>query len=298
MCFLFSDTSSKLSVSLGTGDDVQRLELTPEDNIVPESLADKAGGPESHRVSCLLSVAASEDKGGGGGCKGRGGGGVCGPEFDRPSSETYLTASDDSSSVFDDDMERTEEPSFRPRGSSEGMQGPCKDGGEEVHTVKLEDSEELNKRFQSQRLDSSSSSSEPSTPSPILTPALIPKRPKPPQDSRDNPGSPKQPRLRTPAGFGLAKKHLSQPPISSEASHGQTRKALSMFRPLQPRETDLNQEQEGVMEKGTDTHLQVLPSSQTAPLTPSSSSESGPGNDSSPPPTPPLHRLPSWVRHF
>uniref|UniRef100_A0A4W6FX17 Pleckstrin homology, MyTH4 and FERM domain containing H2 n=1 Tax=Lates calcarifer TaxID=8187 RepID=A0A4W6FX17_LATCA len=176
-------------------------------------------------------------------------------------------------------------------GSSDGTLGGCKDGEEEAHRAKLEDctSEELNKRFQSQRLDSSSSSSEPNTPSPILTPALTPKRPNPPQDPRDNPASPKQPRLRTPAGFGLmnvslAKKHLSQPPISTEAAHGQTRNALSMLRPFRPQETDLDQEQEVGMETGRDTPPQVPPKRPDGDI-------SAPGSK---PPTPPLHRLPSW----
>uniref|UniRef100_A0A4W6FXB0 Pleckstrin homology, MyTH4 and FERM domain containing H2 n=1 Tax=Lates calcarifer TaxID=8187 RepID=A0A4W6FXB0_LATCA len=249
----------------------------------------------SRGVSSVLSSAASEGEGGGG-CEGRGGGGVCGLEFSRPGSETYLTASDDSSSLFDDDMQRAERPSFSLLGSSDGTLGGCKDGEEEAHRAKLEDctSEELNKRFQSQRLDSSSSSSEPNTPSPILTPALTPKRPNPPQDPRDNPASPKQPRLRTPAGFGLmnvslAKKHLSQPPISTEAAHGQTRNALSMLRPFRPQETDLDQD------------------SRATPTMPSLLTSPDPGTDMSPerpdgdisapgskPPTPPLHRLPSW----
>uniref|UniRef100_A0A665TYZ9 Pleckstrin homology domain containing, family H (with MyTH4 domain) member 2 n=1 Tax=Echeneis naucrates TaxID=173247 RepID=A0A665TYZ9_ECHNA len=168
------------------------------------------------------------------------------------------------------------------------------EGEEGVHRAEQEDctSEELNKRFQSQRLDSSSSSSEPNTPSPILTPALTPKRPNPPQDPRDNPASPKQPRLRTPAGFGLtnaalAKKHLSQPPTSTEAAHGQTRNVG--------------------METGRDTPPQGLPTSQaTTTTTPSSHNSHDPGEMSqegpdcdvsapgSKPPTPPLHRLPSW----
>uniref|UniRef100_A0AAQ5YG43 Pleckstrin homology domain containing, family H (with MyTH4 domain) member 2 n=1 Tax=Amphiprion ocellaris TaxID=80972 RepID=A0AAQ5YG43_AMPOC len=227
-------------------------------------------------------------------------------------SDTYLTASDDSSSLFDDDMQRAERLGISLLESSDGTLAGCKEGEEEGHGAKLEDctSEELNKRFQSQRLDSSSSSSEPNTPSPILTPALTPKRPNPPQDPRDNPASPKQPRLRTPAGFGLmnvslAKKHLSQPPISSEATHGQTRNALSMLRPLRPQETDLDQQQEVGMETGRDTPPQIPPSSQTT--MPSSQTSSEPGTEissvrsdcdgsvpGSKPPTPPLHRLPSW----
>lgn len=235
--------------------------------------------------------AGSEGGGAGGECKSRGADGGDGPESSRAGSETYLTASDDSSSLFDFDMQRSERPSFSLRQSSVGVMGGCRDGGEEVHRTKMEESEELNKRFQSQNLDSSSSSSEPNTPSPVLTPALTPKRPNPPQDLRDNPASPKQPRLRTPAGTGVAKKHLSQPPISSESTHGQTRNALSMLRPCRPAESDVDREQEVVMETCTDTP-QVLPISQAALPLPSSPRRS----DSSAPPTPPLHRLPSWVR--
>uniref|UniRef100_A0A8D3BRU5 Pleckstrin homology, MyTH4 and FERM domain containing H2 n=1 Tax=Scophthalmus maximus TaxID=52904 RepID=A0A8D3BRU5_SCOMX len=191
-------------------------------------------------------------------------------------------------------------PSFNLLGSSDGVLGPGKEGQDEAHRAKLEDSnsEELYKRFQSQRLDSSSPSSEPNTPS------LTPKRPTPPQDPRDNPASPKQPRLRTPAGLGsinvsLAKKHLSQPPISTEAAHGHTRNALSMLRPFRPRETDLDQGREVGMETGRDTPPQVLHISQTTPTM--ASLQMSPGAETgdlsapgSTPPTPPLHRLPSW----
>lgn len=263
--------------------EAQKPELTLEDDSVPEALAGKSRGPRPTAANS----AGSEGVGAGGGCKSRGGDGGDGPEF----SDAYLTASDDSSSLFDFDVQRSERPSFSLRQSSAGVMGGCQDRGEEAHRPKMEDSEELNKRFQSQNLDSSSSSSEPNTPSPVLTPALTPKRPNPPQDPRDNPASPKQPRLRTPAGAGLAKKHLSQPPISSEATHGQTRNALSMLRPFRPAETDPDREREVVMETCTDPP-QVLPVSQ-AELPLASSPKM---SDSSAPPTPPLHRLPSWVR--
>ncbi|XP_075933156.1 pleckstrin homology domain-containing family H member 2 isoform X2 [Anarhichas minor] len=274
-----------------------------EDDSASESLDESTRGPESRGISSVLSSAASDGEGGGGG--GGGGGGL---EFSRPGSETYLTASDDSSSLFDDDMQHSERPGFGLLGLPDGMLGGCKEEEEEeeeAHRVKLEDrtSEELNKRFQSQRLDSSSSSGEANTPSPIFTPALTPKRPNPPQDPRDNPASPKQPRLRTPAGFGLtnaalAKRHLSQPPISTEAAHGRTRNALSMLRPLRPQETDLDQEQQVGMETGRDTPPQ---GSRAGPAFPDLQTSTGPPEpgpeiscDSSAPPTPPLHRLPSW----
>lgn len=279
-----------------------------EDDSASESLAESGCGPSSRGVSSVLSSAASEDRGGG----------LCGLEFSRPGSEAYLTASDDSSSLFDDDMQRAERPGLGLLCLSDGALGGSKEGQEGGCRAQLEDctSEELNKRFQSHRLDSSSSSSETNTPSPILTPALTPKRPNPPQDPRDIPASPKQPRLRTPAGFGLmnvslAKKHLSQPPISSEVTHGQTRNALSMLRPLRPHETNLDYDHDVGMETGKDTPPQVVPSSQTpSPTAPPvqnspGSPEAGPQMEAeqtdsdgttpgNKPPTPPLHRLPSW----
>ncbi|XP_039900603.1 pleckstrin homology domain-containing family H member 2 [Simochromis diagramma] len=310
-----TDKSSKKTSSSVTDGEVHKPSQTGllcsplEDDGAPESSVSNASGPESRRVLSVLSSAASVEEEV---CESRSG--ACVLEFSRPSSETYLTASDDSSSLFDDDMQRTERPSFSLLEPSDGTLAGCKNDEEEGRTVKLEDctSEELNKRFQSQRLDSSSSSSEPNTPSPILTPALTPKRPNLPQDPKDNPASPKQPRLRTPTGFGLmnvslAKKHLSQPSISSEAAHGQTRNALSMLRPLQPQETDVDAQQEVGMETGKATVPEILPGSQAATTVPSAPNSSEPGTEmgsersdcdsttpGSKPPTPPLHRLPSW----
>uniref|UniRef100_A0A4W5M436 Pleckstrin homology, MyTH4 and FERM domain containing H2 n=1 Tax=Hucho hucho TaxID=62062 RepID=A0A4W5M436_9TELE len=257
-----------------------------------ESVCESAGGPEFRCVSS-----------GGRFSEGRG----CPLKYSRPCSDTYLTASDDSSSLFDDDMERTKRPHFHLPGSGEGGLAEK----DRVRERKLEDcsSDDLNKRFQSQRLDSSSSSSDPSnTPSPILTPTLTPKRPTSTQDSRDLLASPKQPRLRTPAGFGvmsvaLAKRHLSQPPISTEAAHGRTRNAISMLRPLRPQETDLDQEQEVSMETGSDTPPQpaTKPTLRTSPASLATDEEEPPESPDPPPtvpgskpPTPPLHRFPSW----
>uniref|UniRef100_A0A8C2PZF3 Pleckstrin homology domain containing, family H (with MyTH4 domain) member 2 n=1 Tax=Cyprinus carpio TaxID=7962 RepID=A0A8C2PZF3_CYPCA len=212
-----------------------------------------------------------------------------GLRFSRPASETYHTASDDSSSLFDDDMQRVE----CSRICLPGTKSASEKDNEKVDT---EDgsSDELNKRFQSQRLDSSSSSSDTNTPSSILTPALTPKRPTPSQDSQDTPASPKQPRLRNPntcnVSLALAKKHLSQPPLYSEAAHGRTRNAFSMLRPLQPQETDMVQEQK--METGEREHADVS-AAEVPPEEPETPDASAavPGNK---PPTPPLHRLPSW----
>lgn len=162
---------------------------------------------------------------------------------------------------------------------------------EKASEDRADSSDELNKQFRMQCLNSSSSSSEANTPSPILTP----KRPTPSQDAHDTPASPKQPRLRSPNAFSvsvaLAKKHLSQPSAVSETVHGRTRNAISMLRPLKPHETDLNQEQE--METGES----MIPSEESSkspaeePKSPDTAAPL-PGNK---PPTPPLHRFPSWV---
>ncbi|XP_077437927.1 pleckstrin homology domain-containing family H member 2 [Vanacampus margaritifer] len=291
------DNQSKQSAASTTGAEVQRPDQTGllgprlEEHENMNSLDFGVSRPESCSVSSVLSSAEV-----GGGFEVREGG----LEFGRSGSEAYLTASDDSSSLFDDDMQRAVRPSFSILGASDGVPGECK---------MKEDctSEDLNKRFQSQRLDSSSSSSELNTPSPVVTPALTPKRPNPPQDPRDTPASPKQPRLRTPAGLGLthtamAKKHLSQPPISTEAAHGQTRNALSMLRSSRPQETDLDQVQEVDMETGKGSSPQIRSGSrgkptmlsiQATPVLTGGCPEINSDSHSSPP-TPPLHRLPSW----
>ncbi|XP_056617338.1 pleckstrin homology domain-containing family H member 2 [Triplophysa dalaica] len=214
-----------------------------------------------------------------------------GLRFNRPASEANLT-SDDSSSLFDDDMQRVEFSKLCLPGTKSNK----KKGSKKAY---IEDgcSDDLNKRFQLQCLDSSSSSSDTNTPSPVLTPALTPKRPTPSQDSQDTPASPKQPRLRTPNTFNvslaLAKKHLSQPPLYSEVTHGRTRNAISMLRPLRPHETDLDQEQR--METCDREHPD-LPSQLPAEVPPKEpeTPEACAAVPGSKPPTPPLHRLPSW----
>uniref|UniRef100_A0A4W4FBF7 Pleckstrin homology domain containing, family H (with MyTH4 domain) member 2 n=1 Tax=Electrophorus electricus TaxID=8005 RepID=A0A4W4FBF7_ELEEL len=213
-------------------------------------------------------------------------GGCGGPEVGRPASEAYLTASDDSSSLFDDDLQRAECLAF----CTPGPDGTGRAKGHDMADLKDGPSDELNRRFRSHGLTSLTSSNKASTPSPVLTSAPTPKRPTPSQEG--TPASPKQPRLRTPNAFSvnmaLAKKHLSQPPPCSDAAHGRSRNAISMLRPLKPQETDLDQEPE--METGE-------PALPVGPL--NTLAERGKTSDASAagskPPTPPLHRFPSWV---
>ncbi|XP_035255457.1 pleckstrin homology domain-containing family H member 2 [Anguilla anguilla] len=234
------------------------------------------GRVESLRVSSALSSAASD-----------GGGSGAGLRYSRAGSETYLTASDDSSSLFDDDMQRAERPQLRLQGGAEGA-GQAGGGRGKTGAKNDSFSDDLNKRFQSQRLDSSSSSSEATIPSP----ALSPKHPAPlSEQSAPAPPSAALPKLRTPSAFtvsvALAKKHLSQPSLSNDSAHGRNRNAISMLRPLRPQETDLDQDQD------TDTARERPNDTPTAGEDLESPESPGmvPGSK---PPTPPLHRFPSW----
>uniref|UniRef100_A0A4W4FD80 Pleckstrin homology domain containing, family H (with MyTH4 domain) member 2 n=1 Tax=Electrophorus electricus TaxID=8005 RepID=A0A4W4FD80_ELEEL len=189
-------------------------------------------------------------------------------------------------SLFDDDLQRAECLAF----CTPGPDGTGRAKGHDMADLKDGPSDELNRRFRSHGLTSLTSSNKASTPSPVLTSAPTPKRPTPSQEG--TPASPKQPRLRTPNAFSvnmaLAKKHLSQPPPCSDAAHGRSRNAISMLRPLKPQETDLDQEPE--METGE-------PALPVGPL--NTLAERGKTSDASAagskPPTPPLHRFPSWV---
>uniref|UniRef100_A0A452U9F5 Pleckstrin homology, MyTH4 and FERM domain containing H2 n=1 Tax=Ursus maritimus TaxID=29073 RepID=A0A452U9F5_URSMA len=169
-------------------------------------------------------------------------------------------------------------------------------------------SDELNKKFQSQRLDYSSSSSETNTPSPILTPALTPKHPNslPGKGTQLVPSSNlPPPKLRIPNVFSisvaLAKRHVSQPQLSSDRMFGTNRNAISMIRPLRPQETDLD-----LVDDDSTEILENMDTSCDDGLFSYDSLESPCSDDQEPcdsakkpacgkPPTPPLHRFPSWV---
>lgn len=130
------------------------------------------------------------------------------------------------------------------------------------------------------------SSSDANTPTPIL----IPKRSIPSQDTNDTPASPKQPRLRTPDplndSVALAKKHLSQPSDVHDAVHGRTRRAISMLHPIESQGSDLKQEIETMEDMMPFKGMSETPPSDTDSFVPMSVNK---------PPTPPLHRCPSWV---
>ncbi|MGH0167792.1 UNVERIFIED_CONTAM: hypothetical protein FKN15_052776 [Acipenser sinensis] len=238
--------------------------------------------PKSRCVSSALSSPASDRR------------------YSRAGSETYLTASDDSSSLFDEDMQRADSKGVYQLPQIDhlrdgtaagylGMKRPDRDSS----------SEELSKKFQSQRLDSSSFSSEANTPSSILTPALTPKHPTVETSPLSLPHSLSKlppPRLRTPTVFSisvaLAKKHLSQPQLSSDRLFGRNRNAISMVRPLwQQDDMELEERaQPGGSEPGLDEGVFSYDSSEEL----DGGAELLGRAQGSKPPTPPLHRFPSW----
>ncbi|XP_026969054.1 pleckstrin homology domain-containing family H member 2 isoform X3 [Sagmatias obliquidens] len=233
-----------------------------------------------------------------------------GVQCSRMGSETYLTASDDSSSIFEEETFGIKRPEHKKLYSwqQEAQWSPLGKGNSESSKKEHDSSsDELNKKFQSQRLDYSSSSSEANTPSPILTPALSPKHPNSLTGKGTElvpPSSLPLPKLRVPNVFSLsvalAKRHLSQPQLSSDRMFGTNRNAISMIRPLRPQETDLD-----LVDGDSTEILETMDTSCDDGLFSYGSLESPCSDDQETcnsakkaacgkPPTPPLHRFPSW----
>ncbi|MBN3294204.1 PKHH2 protein, partial [Polypterus senegalus] len=178
---------------------------------------------------------------------------VSAPGRSRVGSETYLTASDDSSSLFDDDMQRTDgkglflSPLAMPEFDSS--------------------SDELSKTFQGQSLNSSSSSS----PSPLPVQCSY-------VDRTVN---------RVGTDLSLLRKHLSQPQLSTDRLFGCNRNAISLLRPPWNSEIDIDQEKvEAIVDDDVFAYNSTEVENQMKEL------EGRPPSNT--PPTPPLHRLPSW----
>ncbi|XP_035315504.1 pleckstrin homology domain-containing family H member 2 isoform X1 [Cricetulus griseus] len=258
---------------------------------------DQSKGRSKSRCTSILSSHTSEE----------------GVQCDRMGSEAYLTASDDSSSIFEEEAFGVSRPepkklySWQQKAPWKAQNSLAK--GNSQAGIKEQDSssDELNKKFQSQRLDYSSSSSEANTPSPILTPALTPKHP------NSLPGKGTQlvppvylppPKLRIPNVFSisvaLTKRHLSQPQLCSDRMFGMNRNAISMIRPLRPQETDLDVvDGDGLevvesMDTGCDDRLFSYDSLDSPNADDQETSEPTKKASCSKPPTPPLHRFPSW----
>ncbi|OXB65485.1 hypothetical protein ASZ78_014836 [Callipepla squamata] len=240
--------------------------------------------------------------------------------YSRVGSEMYLTASDDSSSLFEEEsvgVQRTQHKklySWQQGSQRKGQNNPgAKCNSDFTSKKKDQDSssDELNKKFQSQRLDYSSSSSDANTPSPILTPALAHKHPIRATSAgsqcttpSDSPSNLPPPKLRTPNVFGinssLTKKYLSQPQLSSDRMFGRNRNAISMIRPWRPQETDIDQvdgEDTVISEKmeiGCDEGVFTYDPTEAQDAEAQEHCDMTKKVASNKPPTPPLHRFPSW----
>ncbi|XP_038607130.1 pleckstrin homology domain-containing family H member 2 isoform X2 [Tachyglossus aculeatus] len=230
--------------------------------------------------------------------------------FGRTGSEMNLTASDDSGSTFEEGGLGARRPEHRKlylwrqeaqrqardrRARAEGRAGLLGCRGERPGLDSSSD--ELSRRFQSQRLDYPSASSETTIPSPSGTPALTPgpSHQLPAAGSRGI-GPPAPPRPRAPSS-PLARRHLSQPPLSSDRAFGKNRNAISMIRPFQPLETDLDlvdgdgPDAEEAMDTGCGSHVSAGDSPEAQDPEAWESAKKAPATK---PPTPPLHRCPSW----
>ncbi|XP_039768991.1 pleckstrin homology domain-containing family H member 2 isoform X2 [Ornithorhynchus anatinus] len=221
-----------------------------------------------------------------------------------------LTASDDSGSTFEEGGLGARRPGARKlylwrqeaqrqardrRARAEGRAGLLGCRGERPGLDSSSD--ELSRRFQSQRLDYPLASGETIMPSPSETPALAPGSSH--QLLAAGPqglGPPAPPRPRAPSS-PLARRHLSQPPLSSDRAFGKNRNAISMIRPFQPLETDLDlvdgdgPDAEEAMDIGCGSHVSAGESPEARDPETWESAKKAPATK---PPTPPLHRCPSW----
>ncbi|GCB67563.1 hypothetical protein scyTo_0010265, partial [Scyliorhinus torazame] len=238
-------------------------------------------------------------------------------------SDTYLTASDDSNSAFDESaaVDQAEQKlllhcavaNTDTRHVVDHFPSIIMSSKTLIKRMDQDTSSELNKKFESQRLDSSSSSGT-NTPSLILPSALSSKHLTPitatsiqPTQSLIQPNSFSNlasPTLRTPNVFSVsvakAKKHFSQPQLSTDRLFGRNRNAISMVRPMRHEETDIdiNEGENDILEKmetGCDEGMFLYDSSE-GQITEGNPETGGMTSkvSNNKPPTPPLHRFPSW----
>ncbi|KAM4693408.1 pleckstrin homology domain-containing family H member 2 [Discoglossus pictus] len=235
-------------------------------------------------------------------------------EGNRMGSEMNLTASEDSSSMCDEDsvgLRNSDQIGMYslPKGLQKSHQNIF--GGKKYFTfsnqrIKQDSCEEANPKYQPY----SFCSSETSTPSPELTPTFTAKMlnstsPAGTQctTSRDLASNLPSPKQRTPnilsMSVALAKKHLSQPQMSSDRMFGKNRNAISMVKPYRAQETDIDliDERSGSILQKMDTGSDEGPfTSEARDYTTADQSTSSYPEKAicGKPPTPPLHRFPSW----
>ncbi|XP_038668891.1 pleckstrin homology domain-containing family H member 2 isoform X2 [Scyliorhinus canicula] len=238
-------------------------------------------------------------------------------------SDTYLTASDDSNSAFDESaaVDQAEQKlllhcavaNTETRQVVDHFPSIIMSSKTLIKRMDHDTSSELNKKFESQRLDSYSSSGT-NTPSLILPSALASKHLTPITATSIQPtqsliqtnsfSNLASPTLRTPNVFSVsvtkAKKHFSQPQLSTDRLFGRNRNAISMVRPMRHEETDIdiNEGENDILEKmetGCDEGMFLYDSAE-GQITEGKPETGGMTSkvSNNKPPTPPLHRFPSW----
>uniref|UniRef100_A0A8C5PA12 Pleckstrin homology, MyTH4 and FERM domain containing H2 n=1 Tax=Leptobrachium leishanense TaxID=445787 RepID=A0A8C5PA12_9ANUR len=230
----------------------------------------------------------------------------------RIGSEMYLTASEESSSACEDEslgLQVTDQKGnySLKKSSPKGLHSNF--GGKRyfpfsTQRTKLHSPSDNSKcKFQ----DFAFCPSDTSTPGPLVPPNTSPNLSNIPERSctasKDLASDLPSPKQRTPnilsISVALAKKHLSQPQMSSDRMFGINRNAISMVKPYRPQETDIDlidEQSANIFQKmdtgydegsfsydvrdnhSTDQSMFHIPEKVT----------------SAKPPTPPLHRFPSW----
>ncbi|KAM4665190.1 pleckstrin homology domain-containing family H member 1 [Discoglossus pictus] len=182
-------------------------------------------------------------------------------------------------------------------------------------------SDDLNSKFRSQRLDSSSSSGDMNAPSPLPTPTMTAKHSSNtmhvtstssvqihfPVREFSLGNSMTLPKVRTPStprdSIQLAKKHYSQPQSGSDQFHHIVNIDICSFKPIvlpqqvvQVEETDIDDVPEKMelvesLDVSMDNGLNLTTECSLKDIW---TMEEGIGEPGSKPPTPPLHRFPSW----
>ncbi|XP_053315691.1 pleckstrin homology domain-containing family H member 2 [Spea bombifrons] len=227
----------------------------------------------------------------------------------RLGSEMYLTASEESSSACDDESSGLQIGdhvgiSTLQKGLHKSPQNIF--GGKRYfqfsnQRTKLDSSSEnLNSKSQFHGLDYSFCPSETSTP---VLPSNHSTKVSDSPTSKDLATNLPSPKQRTPnilsMSIAMAKKHLSQPQMSSDRMFGKNRNAISMVKPYRPQETDIDliDEQNDNASQRMDTGYNE--GSFSCDLRENQGTNHSMINMSekamyAKPPTPPLHRFPSW----
>nr|DBA27194.1 TPA: hypothetical protein GDO54_011362 [Pyxicephalus adspersus] len=229
-------------------------------------------------------------------------------------SEMYLTASEDSNSA-DESMTSPSSDLGQIYSLQKGLQKSITLSGKKYFTFASQrskqdsSSDDLNSRLQHEGLDCSVSNGETSASSPMFTTNVSSKvldsATFGPQwtSSKEQATNLPSPKQRTPnilsLSLAMAKKHLSQPQMSSDRMFGKDRNAISMVKPYRPQETDIDlvdEQAENILQKMDTSYNDGLFSyeAQETHTTNQIISSSPEKITSTKPPTPPLHRFPSW----